>query len=659
MSSSSDKTDKNSPWDYFTKEKGSGICKISGCGKVIQARGGTTSGLHTHLRTIHNINLLKRKENLEKSTSLDLDVSTNKLKSDLNKGKITNFFRCNIDGTFEAVISRLVALDGLPFLKISQSYDIRKMLMKEFPQKNIPTSHNTVRTLVLDYGDQIRAQVKKELARIRKDNGKFSVTMDEWTSNKSKRFMNVNVHSEDNFWNLGLHRILGSMPAEKAKKIFENCLSSFELSLDDLVGVTSDGASVMKKLGILLNVIHQICLAHGIHLAVLKCLYKKKDDSSQESNDNEEGQMEIETEENEDSCDEAENDIGYELDIELNNIPKDLNFNDDDIRALIFKIRKVVKFFKKSPTQNEELLQKYVREEFNKELALVLDVKTRWNSLLGMLERFYEVRECINKSLVDNTFSAYEFNLMEKIIFALRPIQTAVEALCARDANLISADVSLKFMLDELAKQKTSLSESLSAELINRIRERRSEVSDVLQFLHNPNELFNGDQVYNIFNVTSKQKISKKIEELAVRFFNKESEFSISPEDDGSDIDDPSEEEAFSEEEMSLKDKLQKLISKKFQAGITQEKIETEKPDLKDILKIVKKEVVTFCKTKKRGKYLDLLYKYLLTLKPTSVESERTFSLAGLTCTKIRSNLSDKSLDTIVFLKSYFEKQMK
>jgi hypothetical protein len=42
------------------------------------------------------------------------------------------------------------------------------------------------------------------------------------------------------------------------------------------------------------------------------------------------------------------------------------------------------------------------------------------------------------------------------------------------------------------------------------------------------------------------------------------------------------------------------------------------------------------------------------TIPPTSVEAERAFSAAGVLCTKTRSRLSDTSLDTLCFLRSYF-----
>jgi len=57
-----------------------------------------------------------------------------------------------------------------------------------------------------------------------------------------------------------------------------------------------------------------------------------------------------------------------------------------------------------------------------------------------------------------------------------------------------------------------------------------------------------------------------------------------------------------------------------------------------------------------RGRILQLVYSYLQSIPPTSVEAERAFSAARKICTKIRSRLSDATLDTLCFLCSYYRK---
>ena len=61
------------------------------------------------------------------------------------------------------------------------------------------------------------------------------------------------------------------------KIIIENKLADFRLSVQNHIdGITSDGAAVMKKVARLLQIESQLCLAYGIHLAVVDSLVVSK-----------------------------------------------------------------------------------------------------------------------------------------------------------------------------------------------------------------------------------------------------------------------------------------------------------------------------------------------------------------------------------------------
>ena len=70
------------------------------------------------------------------------------------------------------------------------------------------------------------------------------------------------------------------------------------------------------------------------------------------------------------------------------------------VSNVIGKVRKVVTLFRRSPLQNE-ILQRHIQRQFNAELKLILDSKTRWNSLLEMIEKFVTVEKCIRMALVE------------------------------------------------------------------------------------------------------------------------------------------------------------------------------------------------------------------------------------------------------------------
>ena len=123
--------------------------------------------------------------------------------------------------------------------------------------------------IVTSYSETIRQLVIKEISE-HKLNGKgFSITFDEWTSLRNQQYINVNLHSESKFWNLGLLQINGCLAAEK--------LNQYGLSLEkNIVCLTKDGAAVMQKVGKLIPAAQQLCLAHAIQLAVVDVLYKKE-----------------------------------------------------------------------------------------------------------------------------------------------------------------------------------------------------------------------------------------------------------------------------------------------------------------------------------------------------------------------------------------------
>ena len=74
----------------------------------------------------------------------------------------------------------------------------------------------------------------------------------------------------------------------------------------------------------------------------------------------------------------------------------------------------------------------------------------------------------------------------------------------------------------------------------------------------------------------------------------------------------------------------------------------------KSQLAAIKSEMAIFESSGIRGRGLQLVHSYLLSIPPSSVEAERAFSAAGVLCTKVRSRLSDKSLDMLCFLRSYY-----
>lgn len=146
------------------------------------------------------------------------------------------------------------------------------------------------------------------------------------------------------------------------------------------------------------------CLNHALHLAIFDVLYNrspgKKPFEFIES---------IEPDENE-STDDDDNNSGsgksdnFSDDSDLSShedeVLSDLHFS--DYAQVIAKMRKVVKMFRLSPVRNS-ILQKKIKREIGKELALQLDTPTRWSSLYQSAQRFLRVVNPIMQSLSHKT----------------------------------------------------------------------------------------------------------------------------------------------------------------------------------------------------------------------------------------------------------------
>ena len=181
------------------------------------------------------------------------------------------------------------------------------------------------------------------------------------------------------------------MTAECCLDLIKKRLEDFGLSLQDhIVGMVTDSASVMIKTGRLSGIIHQVCHSHGLHLAVCDVLYKKcrNIENTNEANVHEYDYDIFE------SSDDENDDEPWQV-----TLPDDYNAHFvDTVSDFISKVRAIVKVFRKSPLKND-CLQRNCEKELGKRLSLVLDTKTRWNSLLKMLTRFLEIRSPIDNTL--------------------------------------------------------------------------------------------------------------------------------------------------------------------------------------------------------------------------------------------------------------------
>lgn len=283
--------DSNKPiWEYFARVNAFSA-KCNQCRATIKTLGGSTSGLHAHLKCMHNVSALKRKlKTCATASEENPDESAIILKPSTS-GNITSYFQPSEHNTLQATVSRMVAKDGIPFLKFCTSEDLRKLLRHKF-QTPIPTSPNTISKMVADFSAQMRINVVQAISSMKKAGKRFSLSFDEWTSLRNRRYININLHyfnKSAGFYNLGMVRVMGSLPAEACVESVNKKLFEFGLSLqNDIVCISTDGARVMQKIGRIIPAHQILCILHGIQLAVVDVLYKKPTHTDVDDSDTDE-----------------------------------------------------------------------------------------------------------------------------------------------------------------------------------------------------------------------------------------------------------------------------------------------------------------------------------------------------------------------------------
>ena len=172
------------------------------------------------------------------------------------------------------VYAELAAKDRFSFNQISSSKFIRSAMQQKFNVAH--TSHTTIRAKVKDFWIEAKKETLLELKKKKEDGERFALTFDEWTGG-NKRYLTVNVHfSGAGFINLGMIRVWSSQNAETLLGLVTKRMLEYELTWDDIVAITTDGASIMLKLGRLAPCDHIVCLSHTLHLVVGDILYEKK-----------------------------------------------------------------------------------------------------------------------------------------------------------------------------------------------------------------------------------------------------------------------------------------------------------------------------------------------------------------------------------------------
>lgn len=614
-------------WKHFEKNENNAKCNI--CQRILSCKNSSTSGLIRHLEIIHNILVNKKRlsrENVDVIAKKTVKTTTNIPQQSL-----------------EAIVAKLAASDGMSMRTIANSCFLRESIIsKGF---KLPKNPSGITKLINNFANAVRTEIIKRLSDMKSNGVKFSKSLDEWTSIRNKKFLNVCIFNKDEEFNLGLIRLVGSSPATKILGAIDDHLKKFGIEIEcDILCSTSDGAAIMEKYGRLAPFTLQLCYNHAIHLAVIGCLGAKMirsnkvlEDGIDEDDDDANDDFDVDDIDDESGVSDYGDD---ELDEE-----NDIDLSEGSIGQMINAIRKIVKLFRKSSIKND-VLQKHVSTELGTQLNLLLDNNTRWNTIITMLERFSKIENCVIKALQDiNRIDLWDESYSQQIEYVVKmliPVKLAVEALSRRDSNLLTAEATLHFLFNTLTEQNNELSLNLLKLLKEKISYRRNKpLVSLMLYLKNIDK-FKSRTSDPFFQVSTKTEVIKLAKTIISRCYA-----SGSNQDSDDQINSSS-----TEQEVNAQSKSQHL-AEQLQSFIDESMAE-KMPNR--LLHNLDKEFKLYEATEAKSNNLNLLFDALLSIKPTSTENERVFSLASTFVSKKRTNLSDETLSDLVFLKSYFKK---
>lgn len=645
---------RSNAWVNFDKvNTNKAVCKL--CKAEISIKGGCTKGMLTHVKSKHAKDESKENSATQKSGANDNECDTVRKTSACNlsdnqrpfkKSKITHFFGVFDDNSAEAIVSRMVAKDGIPFRLFCESDDLRCAMLSR--GVSLPKSADTVKQMVMKYGNSIEEKICNDLQNRKSKGESFSCTLDEWTSVKFRRYVNINIHTFDSIvYNLGLVRVSGSLSAESCVSLVVNRLEKFQLDVaKDIVSVTTDGAACMVKFGRIMKCEHQECLAHGIHLAVMDTFYTFKSHvqpcKGDEINANEPSDSES-------SCDEGylqiENDFECDGKVDRPIILK------RDLSDLVSEVRKVIKIISRS-TIFKDKLESYIKDsDVSRKVGLVLDTRTRWNSLLAMIERFLllitEVRKVMIDAGKDINLSTDDICTLGYVRDALKPLELVVSTLCRKDCDLIMASCAITFAYDELQEMHSN---NFAKDLLYNLKQRMTHRlrTDLIISLRYLNSAVIGSDIeysvakYTIITIAQKLQLDSKYPHISKSDQSNgssftESESSTSVRFEGND------------RASDLSSMMQRLQNK-LHSGL-----QIPKKDNITFDNVIMKELDYFKITQKRGDILENVFKALKCVQATSVEAERAFSAAAQFVTKVRSRLNDDTISKLCVLRNYFK----
>ena len=358
-------------WKHFVKSDTdeTPVCKI--CSSQVKATSGNTTNLKNHLARKHP-NVMSEEDELEakkknaKSAVVGSSSSSQQNPSlDSLWAKLGPNTKRHKDITL--AIAKYIAIDLRPLNSVNDK-GFNELIQTLEPRYQMTGRTHITEKILPDKYREIKREVKDAL----KSATFIGLTTDGWTSRATQSFITVTASVIDEDWKSKLYvlsttELPESHTAENLSNQLDNVLLEWELEKEK-VAVTTDNAFNVCSAMTLSNVNHVRCMAHTLNLGTQKCL------------------------------------------------------NIAHISKLCGKVRRVVSYLHRSALA-AALLKRTLQQLELPVLKPVIDVTTRWNSTLDMLERYLQIRPAISVVMANpmskcqkDTVTEGEIAMIEEVI---------------------------------------------------------------------------------------------------------------------------------------------------------------------------------------------------------------------------------------------------
>lgn len=423
-------------WNYFGleqdeegKPKNDDVAICRRCKRRVQARGGNTSNLLSHLRTHHPLQhseVVQAQKGKKRKAVPQCENIDSMLKQAQKYDRKSKRWQEITDA-----VTFCIAKDMLPLYSVEKQ-GFRRLIELLDPRYDTPSSKYFSQTAI----PKLYGQTRERIATVVQGAEFFAATTDMWSSMTSEPYLSYTVHFIGEDWDLQsvcLETLYlpEDHSADNLAEAFENVLDQWQLDASKQMCVTTDnGRNVVCAVTSRLQWTHLPCFGHNLHLAV-------------------------------------------------GNATKD----DSRIQRALGVCKKIVTTFSHSWKKKRDLA-KAQGDLSLPQHSLVTECATRWGSKQKMLQRILEQEAAIRQVLSGDRKTAHlipkwqDVEVLESVQAAIGPLADFTDILSGEDRVTLSSVKPVLHILKErvlsVADDDTLLTTDIKTQILDYLESKYS-----------------------------------------------------------------------------------------------------------------------------------------------------------------------------------------